>query len=83
MNESSPEAYRRIYVNLDDFVDRLQVWVPQPRKPAAVKARYPNGSAGVTRRHGDWNGHNHKDRSAISRRRSLGQVLVQAGQGHC
>jgi 2-polyprenyl-3-methyl-5-hydroxy-6-metoxy-1,4-benzoquinol methylase len=26
------EACRRLFVDLDDFVDRLQVWVPQPRR---------------------------------------------------
>jgi len=26
------EAYRRLFVDLDDFVDRLQVWVPRARR---------------------------------------------------
>jgi 2-polyprenyl-6-hydroxyphenyl methylase/3-demethylubiquinone-9 3-methyltransferase len=26
------EAYRRFFVDLDDFVERLLVWVPQPRR---------------------------------------------------
>lgn len=26
------EAYRRLFVDLDDFVDRLQVWMPQARR---------------------------------------------------
>jgi 2-polyprenyl-3-methyl-5-hydroxy-6-metoxy-1,4-benzoquinol methylase len=26
------EAYRRLFVDLDDFVGRLQSWVPQPRR---------------------------------------------------
>jgi hypothetical protein len=26
------EAYRRIFINLDDFADRLRFWVPDARK---------------------------------------------------
>lgn len=30
------EAYRTLFVDLDDFVDRLQVWAPQPRRMLEV-----------------------------------------------
>jgi SAM-dependent methyltransferase len=81
------EAYRRLFVDLDDFVDRLQVWVPQPCRILEVgcgegamterlSAAYPAATVTGT-------DINPKDRPALPWGWCRRHLLAEVGRGRC